>query len=858
MKKQTGTIKRRLIAIALTVITLSSFTTVTITSASAATNQTTVSASLHRNADKALNDSQEKSKEEEKKKEEEAKKREKTVTALVNSAISAAKGDFVKAISTSLELLPYGKCLSALFEYGYGLISDVINEQDPSAAVEAPKIEDIKVQLDKVREQLNVIEGLVKELKNEDFNKSINTLIRMYDKHNAKITKLANARYELAKAKKAKASETEIEKKQQAADKALKAIKDIDSKDIQDLRKGIEKCTQYMAGKTQGGMKDNPFRINLDSVMTAAGSGSFGNYIYNETVEKYDKAIWTYYTTALTLYTSLERIKINELVKTDEDTAKEEADELQLLLNGKLNGETKTERQINAADAYKYYKENVVNEEIKYKDQYKYQSEWKKYFTSIGTGKADSSGFTATGNYINRAMADYIDNISSSGKLTVENKAFATNFKYINDMIAKYRELCDPESAKSESTKSESSKAETPEPQKDLKLRDFLEKNLCTKLPAESKYLVVGQMKATYSAFGHLYTLEIPVIKLDEGNAKVENITICRSDDRTTYVSNTLDNVCYFAENLQQLTQKVAVVTNYYGKETVFGNFADAWTYANQNGSCKIKLYADVTAKNVEGSNATAFGEGEFFTRGSNKGALYVRNYITLDLNGHTINRNQKSAVDDGSVFIKDKDSSELEVIDSSGKKGVITGGNTTGNGGAFYDTNTSTFTSYLSRVTFENVVIKDNHANGLGGGIYFSESSDGNRLILNNCEITNNTAGKNGGGIYCASGNVYTADVTVKGNVQITGNTVNGSANNATLTDTAFGKTVFNIDDSFSSGSRIGVNSTTSDHSLRITSRTEHMSDCRSVFSADFSSKKINVCKGFMSSSYYAEICDA
>lgn len=312
-----------------------------------------------------------------------------------------------------------------------------------------------------------------------------------------------------------------------------------------------------------------------------------------------------------------------------------------------------------------------------------------------------------------------------------------------------------------------------------------------------------------------------------------------------------------FDSNYVTASEKSASVT-VNGETVDFSCFADAWTYANQNCESKIKLYADVTAKNVEGSNATAFGEGEFFTRGSNKGTLYVRNCITLDLNGHTINRNQKNAVEDGSVFIMDKEAGRLEVIDSSGKKGVITGGNTTGNGGAFYDTNASTAENKLSRVTFENVVIKGNHANGLGGGIYFSESSAGNGLILNNCEITNNTAGKNGGGIYCASGKIYTADVTVKGNVQITENTVNGTANNATLTDNAIDKTVFKIDNSFSSGSRIGVNSTTSDRSLDITNGTKHMENCKSVFTADFSSKKINVYKGTWSSSYYAEICNA
>ncbi|MGN1132314.1 MAG: hypothetical protein ACI4RL_05370, partial [Ruminococcus sp.] len=133
------------------------------------------------------------------------------------------------------------------------------------------------------------------------------------------------------------------------------------------------------------------------------------------------------------------------------------------------------------------------------------------------------------------------------------------------------------------------------------------------------------------------------------------------------------------------------------------------------------------------------------------------------------MDRNQEKAVADGSVFILDEDGISFSVIDTSGKKGVITGGNTTGNGGAFYDTNTSTIKFNLSRVSFKNVIITGNHADGLGGGIFFSSSSYEDGLIIDNCEITNNTAGTNGGGIYCQSGSVYTADVTLKGCVNIT-----------------------------------------------------------------------------------------
>ena len=766
MKKQTGTIKRRLIAIALTAVALTSFTTMTITSASAATAQTTVSASLHKNTNNALKAVQAND--------------EKTVTGLVNATISVAQGDFVTAVKTSLGLIPYGKCIASLFEFGMGLISDILNEQDPSGAVKSPSIEEIKVQLDKVREQLNAIEGLVKDLKNEDFNKSINTLIRMYDKHNETITNLANARYELAKAKKDGADSAEIEKKQQAANKALRAIMDIDDRDVQDLRKGIETCTQYMAGKTQGGMKDNPFRINLDSVMTSAGSGSFGNYIYNETVEKYDKAIWTYYTTALTLYTSIERININELAKTDEDTAMERADELQLLLNGKLNGEEKTERKINAADAYKYYKENVVNEEIKYKDQYKYKSEWKKYFTEVGTAKANRLGFMANSDYANNAMVIYIDNHSDSGKLTVKNEEFAKNFEYLNDMISQYKKACESDEK--------------------LTLREFLEKNLCTKLPTSGEYLSVGQMEsAFYPAVDHCFTCDIAVIKLDEGNASVENIRLYKRDDNRVYEDKSIDNICYFAQEIKK-QEKIAVVKEYSGKETVFESFAEAWSYVNEHGGT-IKLYADVTAQKVPGSNATAFGEGKHFSYETgngtvNKGALYVRHFITVDLNGHTINRNQTTPVNDGSVFVV-LDDNELKITDSSGtNNGTITGGNTTGNGGGISSINKA------MRIIVENCKIKNNRANGYGGGVHLECISNLNSYdagTFYNVEITNNYAGKSGNDVSTEAYGLKSSDVTMGGKVVI---------GDCYLEDGSLVKNIIHIKNQLTSDSRIGITS--------------------------------------------------
>lgn len=824
MKNKNSKIKRRLIAIALSAVALTSFGTTTVVTASAAVANTSLSTSY--------------TNKEETKEEKQEGISEGTVESVVEAAISTAQGDYIKAIKTSLEMLPYGKSISALFEYGVGLISELMNEGKPSETP-APSITDIKVELDKVQEQLGKISGTLLELKNQEFKTNINNLIRLYSKFNSKIYKLADARYELAKAKETGKSSSIIGQKETNAKKALSEIINLKEKDLTDLKNGIEVCTQYMCGKSLGGFEDNPFYVNYQAELAEASNGSFAFDIFNKSVETYDNLVWAYYTNALTLYTDIQHIKINKLIKTDPVAAQEAANDLQYLLNGKLSDETEVEEEINSANALKYYKEEVTRKELMDKNQYKYNNEWKTVFAEIGTAKANRQGFLPTGNLVNRKMVNYIDNASHYGKRTATNEAFSNNFIYLNDMIKQYKKLC-------ETTKT-------------LTFRQFFEENMCITLPENCKYLVTGQMQTScYTMIDHLFTMDIPVISLDEERAEVEKYRVSKTDDFHKYIDRTLDNLCYLAESVHEATEKVAVVTESGGKEVAFDSFEDAWEYANYRGSCTIKLFSDVTAQPVEGTNEKSFGTGECFTRGKNNGALYVRNYITLDLNGHTIDRNQEKAVADGSVFILDEDGVSFSVINTSSKKGVITGGNTTGNGGAFYDTNTSTMELNLSSVSFKNVIITGNHANGLGGGLFFSSSSHADELIIDNCEITNNTAGTNGGGIYCQSGNVYTADVTLKGCVNITNNTVNNRKNNATLTDTAFGKAVFNVTKDFSTSSRIGVNSTTTDKTLRITNYIERIKDCSAVFSADNSNKQIKINKRTFGSSYYAEIRNA
>ena len=120
---------------------------------------------------------------------------------------------------------------------------------------------------------------------------------------------------------------------------------------------------------------------------------------------------------------------------------------------------------------------------------------------------------------------------------------------------------------------------------------------------------------------------------------------------------------------------------------------------------------------------------------------------ITLDLNGHTLDRALKAAKDNGYVIYVDY-KSKLTIIDGSNGQGKITGGNNTGKGGGIYAE------GYLA---LKGGVITGNKAK-LGGGVYvtslYSQSTYGH-LDMYGGVISGNEATENGGGI-CGTGEYY------------------------------------------------------------------------------------------------------
>lgn len=110
---------------------------------------------------------------------------------------------------------------------------------------------------------------------------------------------------------------------------------------------------------------------------------------------------------------------------------------------------------------------------------------------------------------------------------------------------------------------------------------------------------------------------------------------------------------------------------------------------------------------------------------------------ITIDLNGHTIDRNLSdgAAAEYGDVFTVN---GSLTIKDSSsGQTGTVTGGNNTSDGGA---------ASVNGQFVLEGGIITGNSCVGAGGGLYIHEGAGAE---IKGGAISANTAGLDGNGVF-------------------------------------------------------------------------------------------------------------
>lgn len=156
---------------------------------------------------------------------------------------------------------------------------------------------------------------------------------------------------------------------------------------------------------------------------------------------------------------------------------------------------------------------------------------------------------------------------------------------------------------------------------------------------------------------------------------------------------------------------------------------------------------------------------------------LQIRNSksVTINLNGHTLNRNSRSAESGGRVM-EVLDGSTLTITDSSAAgagpgTGTITGGWSDRGGGIFVNKN--------AKLVIKSGIIARNKSSKAGAGVY----TLGN-LTMTGGTIEGNDAGESGGGIFAGAESAINLE-----NAAITGNTAqdNGGAINVkSQTDSA------------------------------------------------------------------------
>ena len=225
--------------------------------------------------------------------------------------------------------------------------------------------------------------------------------------------------------------------------------------------------------------------------------------------------------------------------------------------------------------------------------------------------------------------------------------------------------------------------------------------------------------------------------------------------DNGTYVIckvNVVPKDGAWAENQDSVEKayKMIVKTGSSGK--AFTDFGEGWVYAVDQSKIQpttIVLFDDWIAP-----------DGEFeYSKYTDDGALDIDGLtmnLTIDLNGHTISRNLSSATSDGHVIYMNITGS-LTIKDTSEEgTGTITGGNTTGYGGAIYND--------YGKLYLKDVTISGNTAE-YGGAIYGDDEDDVLVYIQGDTKITGNTATVDGGAIYMENGYLYVDGGEISGN---------------------------------------------------------------------------------------------
>lgn len=760
MKKTNRFMKKRLIAIALSVITLSSFATMSFTTASAAKTTTTISTTLNKNRThnllniskkeekrairnikeikQAIDDYKAKSAKEAKEAKE-AKRKEKMqkyATKNLSALTNVVKGEYVSAVKDIVGLFPYGDVISGVID----LVSAIFDKtKESEVIVPAVTLEDIKEQLGYIENSINDLKKAVKENENSEFYKNMNEIVFVYKSAGAVIktyidneAELTQANTELEEAKKSGNAEKikEATKMVNTANENLesskKQIKNFFGDDFTNyfykLHESLTKCTQFMNGLnlslTDSKENSNPFFINFKAKIDGAQTGASLDSIIEETMKENEK-IWKYYELGLTMYSVIGSSYISYLnEKGETDKAESNAQTFASFMTGIYPG-TGTKvvyNEINAIDVHDFYMSTIIPKMLEYSGKYKFKD-----------GSISEKAAEVTCNGKTEFFTDFED-------------AWNYATQYTNTSIKLFKDV------KINKTLTIGDKIKN---NIELDLQGHtIDSNSDNTVISQSFYSSASTFKLTSSkGMGCIKNSKCSAVDFSYGELTIENCIFENNRSSAVYVFfqvNTNIKNCIFRNNSGQAPAgAVSISGNYKISDCIFEN------------------------------NRSERSAGAIYAAGCDKNSV---------IENCTFNNNTSG----------DKGGAVKFGEDTTGKiKNCTFNGNCANNdGGAIYVTEHTDIELY-------NVTIRNNKAYRNGGGIYLGQLSSTNHYFRN-VTIENNVCGKEGGGVYANASGCNTADIKLFGWNKIRNNTkTNGSSSNAMMIKSA-ARTVFKIMDDF------------------------------------------------------------
>lgn len=752
MKKTNGFMKKRLIAIALSVITLSSFATMSLTTASAAKTTTTISATLNKNRThnllniskkeekrairnikeikQAIDDYKAKSAKEAKEAKE-AKRKEKMqkyATKNLSALTNVVKGEYVSAVKDIVGLFPYGDVISGMID----LVSAIFDKtKESEVIVPAVTLEDIKEQLGYIENSINDLKKAVKENENSEFYKNMNEIVFVYKSAGAVIktyidneAELTQANTELEEAKKSGNAEKikEATKMVNTANENLesskKQIKNFFGDDFTNyfykLHESLTKCTQFMNGLnlslTDSKENSNPFFINFKAKIDGAQTGASLDSIIEETMRENEK-IWKYYELGLTMYSVIGSSYISYLnEKGETDKAESNAQTFASFMTGIYPG-TGTKvvyNEINAIDVHDFYMSTIIPKMLEYSGKYKFKD---------GSISEKAAEVTCNG------TTEYFKSFDEAWD-------YATQYTKTKITFCKDAET--------------SRMLKTSEEHKNNIEIDLQGHTINTK---GSLVLGNGGSLKIYSSIGNgtfKNSGAITCILNNNGALKLEN--------------------CIFEKYSK------SVICNYGGNADI-NNCIFKNNSARYGGA--IDSHADFTIKNC------TFESNESSVHGGAITSFGGKNYIE----NCTFNNN-KAGVNGGAIFYTD------DLSAPTIRRSTFTNNYASNNGGAIFVSEHTDFDISYSNLT--------NNKCGKNGGAIFLGQLRSTNHYFRNMTIEYNKCGNEGGGVYADACGCNTADIKLFGWNKIRNNAnIYGSSSNAMMIKSA-ARTVFKIMDDF------------------------------------------------------------